>query len=80
MISLLFVGQIIGQSVGGADGARWGVLIGALAGFFLGVWGVYATVKYYEGQELSERGKRPYVPSMEEILEEPEFLREEESD
>ncbi|TFG10487.1 hypothetical protein EU538_01660 [Candidatus Thorarchaeota archaeon] len=79
VISLLFVGQIVGASLWGAEGETWGVLIGAFAGFFLGVWGVYVTVQYYEKQEHSSLKRRPYTPSREEILEEPDFLQEEES-
>jgi hypothetical protein len=52
-------------------------MIGALLGFFIGVVSVYRTVEYLDTIEAKSRAKKPYMPPMEEILEDVEFDLEE---
>jgi len=73
VIALMFAGQIVGQSVWGQQGSTWGAIIGAIAGFALGVYGVFATVRFYEGMEKTSKMKRTYRPTLEEITEDVEF-------
>ncbi|MFW9955824.1 MAG: hypothetical protein ACFFD3_14850 [Candidatus Thorarchaeota archaeon] len=73
VIALLLVGQIIGQSIGGLSGATLGALLGAVMGFFLGIYGVYATIQYYDKIEHKSKVKRTYMPPEEEILEDVKF-------
>ncbi len=76
VISLLFVGQIIGSSWGGTSGAVWGAIIGAIAGFFIGVVSIFKTISYYERLETTTNRRPTYAPPMEEILEDVEFAIE----
>lgn len=73
VIAMMFAGQIIGQSVWGLQGSTWGAVIGAITGFALGVYGVYVTVRFYEGMEQGASQRRAYRPSVEEITEDVEF-------
>ncbi|MFW9919411.1 MAG: hypothetical protein ACFFED_07415 [Candidatus Thorarchaeota archaeon] len=73
VIALLLVGQLVGQSVLGPSGATTGALLGAVVGFFLGIYGVYATVRYYDHIEAQSQLKRTYMPSKEEIFEDVKF-------
>lgn len=73
VIALMFAGQIVGQSVWGSQGSTWGAIIGAIAGFALGVYGVFATVRFYEGMEKSASLRPTYRPTPEEITEDVEF-------
>ncbi|MDF1540904.1 MAG: hypothetical protein P1Q69_18555 [Candidatus Thorarchaeota archaeon] len=73
VIALFLVGQIIGQALGGLQGGTYGALIGAICGFFLGVYGVYMTIQYYDRLEVATKEKTPYMPSKEEIFEDVKF-------
>ncbi len=73
VIALLLVGQVFGQSVLGPTGATTGALLGAVLGFFLGIYGVYATVKYYDRMEVQSQLRRTYMPPEEEIFEDVKF-------
>ncbi len=73
VISMLLVGQILGSSLFGPTGAIWGALLGLVFGFFLGVYGVYATIGYYEKLEERETVRRQYMPPHEEIFEDVKF-------
>jgi hypothetical protein len=73
VIALLLAGQILGESFLGPSGATWGAILGALAGFALGVYGVLKTIDYLE-QIDRKRSERPtYMPPMDEILEDVVF-------
>ncbi|MFW9849602.1 MAG: hypothetical protein ACFFF4_10685 [Candidatus Thorarchaeota archaeon] len=73
VVAMLLVGQIIGQSIWGTTGATWGALLGAVFGFFLGVYGVYVTIQYYDQLEQVAETKRSYMPPEEEIHEDVKF-------
>ncbi len=73
VVALLLVGQIIGQSALGPSGAITGALVGAVFGFFLGIYGVYATVNYYDKMEVTAKTRRPYMPPDDEIFEDVKF-------
>ncbi|MHA2213685.1 MAG: hypothetical protein ACW992_11055 [Candidatus Thorarchaeota archaeon] len=73
VIVFLFIGQLLGSSWAGPQGATYGALIGALLGFFIGVISVYKTIEYLDVIEAKTRAKKPYMPPMEEILEDVEF-------
>ncbi|MHA1781376.1 MAG: hypothetical protein ACTSYL_11010 [Candidatus Thorarchaeota archaeon] len=76
VLSLMLVGQVIGSSVGGVQGGTTGALIGVIAGVIFGTYSVYLTVQHFEAVERAESVRRTYMPPLEEILEEPEFLRD----
>lgn len=78
VIVMLYLGQILGTSWGGSSGGTWGAVIGALVGFILGVLSVYKTIAHYEKMDEAQSRKKPYLPPMEEILEDVEFPLEEE--
>ncbi|HDD67777.1 MAG TPA: hypothetical protein ENG31_04085 [Candidatus Thorarchaeota archaeon] len=78
VISLLLVGQTLGEAVGGLQGAITGAIIGALTGLIFGAYSTYLTIQHLERVEMNAQARRSYVPPMEEILEKPEFLRERE--
>ena len=73
VIALLLAGQVVGRALGGESMALWGALIGALLGFALGVYGVYATIRYFEHLETSQESRPVYMPDMDEILEDVQF-------
>ncbi len=73
VVALLLVGQVVGQTVLGPSGATTGALLGAVLGFFLGIYGVYATVKYYDHMEIHAQARHTYMPSKEEIFEDVKF-------
>jgi hypothetical protein len=73
VVALLLVGQVIGTSVFGAGGATWGALVGAMAGFIFGVYGVYATIGYLDVIEQKAQARISYMPPMEDILEDVTF-------
>jgi Na+-driven multidrug efflux pump len=77
VIVFLFIGQLLGSSWFGPQGATWGAMIGALAGFFIGTVSVYRTIGYLDKIEAESRAKKPYMPPMEEILEDVKFDLEE---
>lgn len=72
----MLVGQVIGQALGGLQGGNTGALIGVFAGLLFGTYSVYVTAQRLQEAEERSRIRRRYVPPIEEILEEPEFLRE----
>jgi len=80
VISLLLVGQTLGSAVGGMQGAMTGAIIGVLVGLVFGAYSTYLTIQHLERVEVAAQARRTYVPPMEEILEEPEFLRERENE
>lgn len=73
VVALLLVGQIVGQSTLGPSGAITGALVGAVFGFFLGVYGVYATVNYIDKMEVAAKARRPYMPPDDEIFRDIKF-------
>ena len=73
VIALLLAGQIVGQSVWGPSGGTWGAIIGAFAGFAFGAYSVYLTIGYFDKLEIKSKERRPYMPPMEEILEDVTF-------
>jgi hypothetical protein len=73
VIALLMAGQIVGQSVWGPSGGTWGAIIGAFVGFAFGVYSVYLTIGYFDRLEQKTQEPRPYMPPMEEILEDVTF-------
>jgi hypothetical protein len=73
VIAMLLVGQILGQSIWGPSGATWGAILGAIFGFFLGVYGVYVTIQYYDQLDHAAKVKSSYMPSDEEIHEDVKF-------
>ncbi len=73
VVALLLVGQVIGQATLGQSGGMTGALVGAVLGFLLGVYGVYATVGYYEKMEVAAKTKRTYMPPEDEIFEDVKF-------
>jgi len=76
VIVMLFIGQFIGSSLNGSQGATYGALIGAFLGLIFGAYSVYATVQFYDRMEQQATKKKPFMPPMDEILEEPEFLQD----
>ncbi|NWF96895.1 MAG: hypothetical protein HXY34_12205 [Candidatus Thorarchaeota archaeon] len=79
-IAFLFAGQVVGQSISGVQGSVTGGLIGALLGFLIGAYSVYLSVRSYERSSQSPPVRKPYMPSMEEILREPDFLKSKEQE
>ena len=73
VIAMLLVGQILGQAIWGPSGATWGAILGAVFGFFLGVYGVYVTINYYDQLEHVAKVKKSYMPSKDEIHEDVKF-------
>jgi hypothetical protein len=80
VIALLLAGQVVGQSIGGPSLALWGALLGALLGFALGVYGVYATIRYFDHLETVEEARPVYMPDMDEILEDVRFDMDDDTD
>ncbi len=76
IIIMLYIGHFLGTSWWGPQGGMWGGLVGAVIGFFFGVWSVYATVGYYDRLETQSETKRTWQPSPEEIHEEFDFSDE----
>ncbi len=76
IIIMLYIGHFLGTSWWGPQGGMWGGLVGAVIGFFFGVWSVYATVGYYDRLETESETKRTWQPSPEEIHEEFDFSDE----
>lgn len=73
VVALFLVGQIVGQAIGGVSGGTLGAIIGAISGFFLGVYGVYMTIQYYDKLDTTTKEKKPYMPPEEEIFEDVKF-------
>ncbi|MHA2423595.1 MAG: hypothetical protein ACXAEF_02335 [Candidatus Thorarchaeota archaeon] len=73
VIAMLLVGQILGQAILGPSGGTWGAILGAIFGFFLGVYGVFITINYYDRLEHVANVKQTYMPSKEEIHEDVTF-------
>ncbi len=80
IISLMLVGQVVGSAIGGPQGAMSGALLGVFVGFIFGVYSVYVTIQHFETIEQAEKVRHTYMPPIEEILEEPEFLRDYDSE
>jgi hypothetical protein len=81
IVALLFAGQIMGTSIWGVQGGIWGAIIGTVAGFMLGTYGVYATVGYFDRMERGIHLKGKYMPPPDEISEDVIFrLDEQEPD
>ncbi len=55
-------------------------MLGVFAGLIFGTYSVYLTIQHFEAIEQAESVRRTYMPSIEEIMEEPEFLRDYEPD
>ena len=70
VIIMLYIGQIMGTAWGGQQGGNLGALIGAFIGFIAGIYSVYYQVLRFEAAEDSQRRRRKYMPSLEEIYEE----------
>ena len=77
VVAMLFAGQILGSSLWGPQGSTWGAIIGVVAGFLLGAYGVYVTVAYLDRMEQGLVAKRKYMPTPEEIAEDIVFPTEE---
>ena len=70
VIIMTYLGSFLGTAWWGPQGAVSGGVLGALAGFVLGVVSVYKTVEYYDRLEAQARTRRTYTPPPEEIYEE----------
>ncbi|MBD3404580.1 MAG: hypothetical protein GF411_00415 [Candidatus Lokiarchaeota archaeon] len=77
VIILVVIGRFLGQSWWGYQGATWGSIIGAILGFFFGVYGVYKTVNFLDRIEQKQNVRTTYMPSVEEIFEDVKFDLEE---
>jgi hypothetical protein len=77
VVAMLFAGQIVGTSIWGLQGAIWGAIIGTVAGFVLGAYGVYATIGYFDRMERDTHLKGKYMPSPDEIAEDVVFRLDE---
>ncbi len=81
IVAMLFAGQIVGASIWGVQGGVWGAIIGTVAGFILGAYGVYVTVGYFDRLERGTHLKGKYMPTPDEIAEDVVFrLDEQEPD
>jgi len=78
VVAMLFAGQIVGSSMWGLQGGTWGAIIGTVAGFILGAYGVYVTLGYFERMERDARVKQKYMPTPEEIAEDVLFSLDDE--
>lgn len=81
VVAMLFAGQIVGSSLWGPQGGIWGAIIGTVAGFVLGAYGVYVTIGYLDRMERDIHLRPNYMPTPEEIAEDVVFpLDDEKSD